>query len=778
MVRAMRRLSWSSASLLAALLASTASASIERASGVEVAAGLEDALLSVSVNGSLAGEPVALLKAPGNLFYASSEAFRAWRLMTPAKPAFTRQDRAYYLLNAIAGANLQLIESTQTLTITAPPQQFATTRLAYAPVELDDRLAGGSGAFVNYDASVQFTDGAMTGGAALEGGIFTALGVGVSGFVGRFSRGTAEIVRLDTNWTVDDPARMRSLRIGDSVSRAGAGGVPVRFAGIQFARNFAVQPGFATIPLPSVSGSAAIPSIVDIYVNGALRGSRDVQPGPFELTGVPIITGNGDVQLVVRDLLGRERVYSQSYYAAPTMLRKGLHDYSFEAGFLRRSFGRESNDYGAAMVSGTHRYGLTNSFTAEIHFEGSRHVQAGRIAGNLVIPGVGQIGASIAGSKSALGQGAQAGVSFDRRSQRLSLGLSAEFSTDRYMALGWSAARRPPTSTIQAFAGIPLDFGSLSVSYLRRDARDDSDSEFVGASSSIRLGGMGSLNLAARKSVKAARGMSGELSLTMPLGFRTTASSSVSLDDGRRTYRSQFQRSLPAGEGIGYQFGASQGTNSRVDAKISAQTGIGTHDAQLSWADGRTGVRLSTIGGFGLIGGQTFASRQLTQSFASVKVGDYSNVRIYADNQLVGRTGRTGRALVPRLRPFEHNRVRIELADLPWDAQIGDSEQTVRPLNRHGVELRFDAKPARAAILRIRLEDGAPLPAGSIVTVGETGEEFVSAEDGEVYLTGLGADNIALAAWSTGSCGFRFPYADTGEPQPDLGQVTCRRTVQ
>jgi outer membrane usher protein len=719
-----------------------------------------------------------LLRGPGNQFYAPLDSLRGWRLKPPPWPAFTRQGVTYYRLNDIAGAGLELIEATQTLTIIVPPQLFETSRLAYAPVELDDRVVSGSGAFVNYDASVQLAQGVVSGGAAIESGIFTAKGVGVSGFVGRFGGGTAEFVRLESNWTVDDPGRMRSLRIGDSVSRAGTGGVPVRFAGIQLARNFGVQPGFVTLPLPSVSGSAAVPSVVDIYVNGALRGSRDVKPGPFELTDVPIITGNGDVQLVVRDLLGRERVYSQSYYAAPTLLRRGLHDFSYEAGFLRASFGRESNDYGALMMSATHRYGFSNRFTGELHVEASKDVQAGRLGGNLVVPDVGHIGASLAASRSGLGQGAQAAISFDRRSSAVSLGFSAEFTTSGYSALGWSADRRPPASTIQAFAGIPLGFGSVSLSYLRRDSRDDGDSEFVGASSSIRLGRIGSLNLAARKDLNTARGISAELSLTMSMGPLTTSSTAISLEDGKRTYRSQFQKSLPVGEGVGYQFGAARGAADRLDGRIKVQTSFGTHDAQLTWTDGKTGVRLSTVGGLGMVGGQAFASRQLTQSFAMVKVGDYPNVRIYADNQLIGRTDRSGRAIVPRLRPFDRNAVRVELADLPWDAQIGDGEQIIRPFNRHGVQVLFEARPARAAMIRIRLEDGSPLPAGSIVTLGQGPDEFITAPGGDVYLTGLGKENSAIASWSGGKCSLSFDYAETGEPQPDLGEFACRRAAQ
>ena len=70
-------------------------------------------------------------------------------------------------------------------------------------------------------------------------------------------------------------------------SSAGPGAAPLRFAGIQYARNFAVQPGYITMPLPTVGGSAAVPSVADVYVDSALQGERQVTPGPFELRNFP-----------------------------------------------------------------------------------------------------------------------------------------------------------------------------------------------------------------------------------------------------------------------------------------------------------------------------------------------------------------------------------------------------------------------------------------------------------------------------------------------------------
>src|SRR5207237_2991215 len=122
-------------------------------------------------------------------------------------------------------------------------------------------------------------------------------------------------------------------------------------------------------PLPGVTGEAVVPSTVDLYVNDALRFSRDVPSGPFTITDLPIVSGRGEARLVVRDLLGREQIVVLPYYATPRLLQKGLEDYSYEIGAVREQFSLASNEYGRGMAALTHRVGLTDHFTGEVRAE-------------------------------------------------------------------------------------------------------------------------------------------------------------------------------------------------------------------------------------------------------------------------------------------------------------------------------------------------------------------------------------------------------------------------
>jgi outer membrane usher protein len=134
--------------------------------------------------------------------------------------------------------------------------------------------------------------------------------------------------------------------------------------------------------------------------------------------------------------------------------------------------------------------------------------------------------------------------------------------------------------------------------------------------------------------------------------------------------------------------------------------------------------------------------------------------------------------VIPRLRPFERNEVRIDVADLPIDAEIDQSEQVVRPYDRSGIAVEFGVKPAHGAIVVLVGTDGKPLPAGAAVRLNRSAEEFVVAPGGEAYLTGLGAATMGIASWATGSCTFEVSYPQSALPQPRLGPVKCQESRQ
>lgn len=68
---------------------------------------------------------------------------------------------------------------------------------------------------------------------------------------------------------------------GDLVSGALPWSNAVRLGGVQLSRDFAVRPDLVTYPLPQFAGEAAVPSSVDLFINGYKSSSADLQPGPY-----------------------------------------------------------------------------------------------------------------------------------------------------------------------------------------------------------------------------------------------------------------------------------------------------------------------------------------------------------------------------------------------------------------------------------------------------------------------------------------------------------------
>jgi outer membrane usher protein len=169
-----------------------------------------------------------------------------------------------------------------------------------------------------------------------------------------------------------------------------------------------------------------------------------------------------------------------------------------------------------------------------------------------------------------------------------------------------------------------------------------------------------------------------------------------------------------------------------------------------------------------------FASRSLGNSFATVRVDGHPGVRVYADDQLIGVTGRDGALTVPNLRPFEPNRLRIDEADLPLEAQIDATEQVVRPYARTGSVVRFPVRMERGVLMRVRREDGTDLPAGAMVEL-EGGDNFIMASGSEVYVPNLTGTQLFIVRWNGGSCRFSATVPANDDPQPRLDGLVCRR---
>jgi outer membrane usher protein len=730
-------------------------------------------VLELRINGAAAGPAVVVERDSAGVFLLPAEALEALQIKVERLETMVRDGRRWIRLAPGGEVRADFDATVQRLDLMLPPSLFRETRLAAtAPAALPMTPAR-PGFFLNYDLEAVTGNGSdPAASGAFEIGLFTGPLLAEGTAIARLSDSGARVVRLDTSLTWDLPDEMVSLRIGDTITRGGVGGAPLRIGGLQFTRSFGVRPGFLTGPVPTLAGSAALPSVADLYVNGALTSSNEVQPGAFTLTGFPVVMGAGTVEMVVRDALGRETVVREAYYAAPGLLRAGLSDFSYEIGFLRRDYAVASASYGPLVASATRRLGLTDRVTVEAHAVASAETQQAGAAADLAFPGLGLISISAAGSRSGGGlTGERLGVAFEHRSRGFSFGGSASLASEDYRQVGDD--RPLPELDLRASAALSERWGAFSLSYLRRDYHDGRpDAQIAGGSASFRLGRLGTLRFAGHTALRGPGDSAAELSLSIRLDPRTSAGAAAGVSDGTGFASLSLQQNAPADHGWGYRALAITGPQGRLVGALQLNTSFGQYDAELTYRDGQTGARIRVNGGIGMAGGKMFEAQRLSDAFAVVDAGQ-PGVRVYADNHLVGRTGRDGLGIVPRLRGYEENRIRLEAADLPIDAEVISAETGIRPYARRGVVVDMRATRTRSAVLRLEVPGLGPVPAGATVNVG--GRSFIAAPGGELYLSGLEDSNRLEAIWPQGRCRFDVEMPVGTDPQPDLGTRICSR---
>ncbi|GAB3394949.1 fimbria/pilus outer membrane usher protein [Azotobacter armeniacus] len=738
---------------------------------------LEATWLELTVNGQPIQMIVLALLDPANGPLLRAEDLRQLRLHMPQTNPTRYAGEDYYPLAAYAGLRHHVDPRLLTLDLQAPADLFETSRLGGGRPDDNRPVRSPLGAYFNYDLSAtQAPDNHSTSGL-FELGAFNGWGAGSSSFLAepQGQEAGSSFVRLDTSWRRDDPENMRTLLLGDTTSHGTSWSGGVRFGGLQWGTNFSTRPEFATLPLLSMSGEASLPSTIDLYVKDALRARREIPAGPFSIDEVPVVTGAGEARLVVRDILGREQVITQSFYASNRLLRPGLQDYSVELGVIRENYGLSSNDYGRLVATATYRQGQTDYFTSEIHGQFLQDQQTVGVGGAWLLPWDGEIHSAVAASRAEGETGQLLRLGLQRQGRKASFGIDNQFASEHFVRLGASSENNPlpawQTNAFVSLAGFAKD--TFSLSYTQQNYRAQQDIEFVSAGYSLGLGELGFLSFSALHFLDDHE-TSFSLTLTLPLSGldRTTASINASHRADRRDGTLQLQRSLPVGSGFGYRLKAGLGDSDYREGSLSYQNDFGTYRLAATNSNGQSSTRVDASGGVALLGGGVFASRRISDSFAVVDIPGFSNVRVYAENQEVARTDGKGRALLPRLRSFERNKIRIEQADLPIEANIGNLEQVAIPYARSGIVLGFDVELSRDAFFRIQFENGEALPTGAVVML-ENGERFPVGLRGEVFLSRLDSSNRLTVEWRGQTCEIMLEIPDSSEPLLDLGYLTC-----
>lgn len=668
----------------------------------------------------------------------------------------------------------------QALALQAPNdllQPFVYGRPAAVPAA---GATSGRGVVLNYDAYYQYERQA-TLSLWNELRYFSPLGVFENSGAAYMGHRRDDYVRFDTSWTHSDPDAMRTLRLGDTISSSLDWIRPVRMAGIQISRNFDLRPDLVTFPVPLVTGSAAVPSTVDLYINNIHRSSVDVPQGPFIFNDAPGITGAGTATIVTRDALGRAVSSTLPLYVDRRMLAEGLTGYSVEAGFLRRNYGYDSFEYDHDPAgSATVRHGYSDSLTLEGQAQampGAFNAGGGALL-RLGSRGVLNVGVSASGGA---GSGTRMTLGYQWIQPRFSIDLQTTRSFGDYWDLGGTDGYPAPHSLDRATLSVPFgDTQSVALSYIGYETEGYAPSRIGSVAYTASLGKRASVNVSAFQDFGPQRDKGVFLSLNISLESGTHLGAYGGRQNGETSYNASAMRSPDYDGGWGWGVQAGRTAHMRWgQAQTTYRGRYGEVTALAQNFDGRDGFALNASGGMVLMDGGLALSRRIHDSFALVSTNGIEEVPVRHENRLIGRTDGKGHYLIPDLNAYQSNQVSIDGLHLPARMKLTDNSRTVVPQWRSGVLVEFPITEYRAATVLLHRADGRPVAVGAQVLHEESGALTVVGHDGMAFVEGLRSENRLRVAEGDETCAVQFAYDDDArDALPTIGPLTCETQRQ
>jgi outer membrane usher protein len=715
-------------------------------------------------------------------------------------------------------------ERALSLTITADAKLFGGTVLdlhATRPEGIIYRTA--PSLFANYmvrGGELQSPDQAMASGLG-EAGL--SLGGHLLYASGQRSAVDGSWERLLTNLTFDVRSHLTSIVLGDAQAISDALGGAAMMGGLSVARNFGLDPYYVFLPTQRISGTALTPSTVEVYVNGQLVRRESLPPGQFTMQNLPVTTGSGQTQVLIRDAFGNTQTTVSPYYLALGTLARGLHDYSYNIGLMRQNYGTESWNYSQPSLLFRHRVGVTNWLTVGARVEGALHFDqivvgpcsarvphmlSGGPSLAIRLP-VGEVGALAALSGQGRFFGSAALLSYSYISPLLGFQIGARWQSRDYANLSQAPSSLTPTNTLPAEAAlsqVPLSndrhlfdvttsvskniskVATVSLQYEGTEWRDQGWNNRTSLMVNRTISRW--MYVFATVSNIYRRGFPAEYDTFAGLSFtpadRVTAGATRSDHWGGQSKhggatQAIVQQSLPLGSGLGYRVVAAQGESDLNEADVQYQGAYGRIEGDYQhqgYGDNRGHVNLTATGGLVLIGGRPFLTRNLQSSYALIRVPDVDGVHGLMSNQVVGTTNGKGDLLVPNLLPYYGNRIGIDDKDIPLDHDIGTTERIIAPPFRGGVVVTFPVRLVLSVSGTVVIEDkGATiLPAYGQIIVNVAKQPVVSPLDeaGNFYLENVPPGTYsAEVQYATGVCTFPLIVSQGSTALVNVGTVKC-----
>lgn len=742
-----------------------------------VAAQPDRLLLELFVNGSAYGTAFVLVRNQ-HIFVDEDALKRADLPLDHAHEEIIDTRRFVDLSSYDRGSKVQLDPQHGRLLVTLPAQAFATHQLGLVSYPALTTPQAVPSLYVNYALNVgtlRYAESAYFDAGFAYGKGLLRDNPSWSRLQG-FSRGL-------TRFEYDDTAHLRRWTIGDqyAYSSDGLGGAAL-LGGAGVVRAFDLDPYLITFPQPTLAGLLQAPGTVDIYKNGVLVGQRQVAAGPFDLGNLGLGPGTNDVKVVIHDPFGGTRILQQTFYGTNQSLAQGLSEYAFQAGIERTSTLANGYMGGEGVLLARQRYGFTNWLTAGYRIEAQNGLVNAGPSVDLRLP-IGSISAGVAGSRARGHTGSGATVGYQFVGRHFSFGFGAQSFSAAYRRLGDNVS--PTEFRLRRVNYVNASWSPVSRFSLQLNAGDlvyasGSRQRNIGINGNFSLPGNMMLMLGLNRQINhpGDNDKQAMLNLVIPMGSSSIGFNAGHDDHTGQSYGVSAQRSVPSGNGWGYNVDAQHdatGVDGRGELDYQGSYGLVSLTGQRF--AGQSSGNLLVSGSLTALGGHVYAGRTVQNGYALVETDGVPGVVVTRENLPVGKTDANGNLLVTNLLPFQANKVGIDQNSVPLQDQIDATDEVVSVPRLGGAIVRFGVHALHAARGTLTF-DGKPLKYGSatLVSDGRTVKTLIGL-DGAFYYPDLPAGHYRLDAITTqGSmqCTIVMPAGNL--PLTDLGKVSCTAT--
>lgn len=677
---------------------------------------LTEIVISLTVNLEKKGDLFCLME--GKTIYLPLEELQRIGIRKIDAKILKINQKEYIILQSWKGIQYEFIEDKMELKLLLPPDILPEQTITLQPKRRFDAVIPEQNSaflnyYINYGKSANFTYTYFNHELGLRLRNFTFLSTGF------YRDSKKEYIRLSSSLIYDNRKNLTRFIIGDYITPSGPLSSGSIMGGISYFRHYRIDPYFIYRPGISLQTFTTYPSEMEIYVDNILIKRETISPGKINISDFYYYGGRKDVKIILKDPFGRITTFTYPFYFTDLLLKKGLREFNYSVGFLRRDFTVKSNEYADLAFLFMERYGLTDwlNLGGRIFGVATKSFYNLSLETNTRIShyGVLSVASALSTYRGALGKALLGSYSYQIKNYGFRLtGLIA--SEDYEWTYKEQKNESGNTLKKSASFGISYDigkFGSLHLDLVHQSLRKEEENKITFGYSKTFGGKLNLfLNFQRYYGKNSSTNIFFGLNLYPKKNYHLSLRHSQIKDSSSEVI--QATKLTPFGGGLGWRLSFERLNNGDFNFNpyfhYKSPYGIYDFDGYIREGNGssRRDFRLSAAGSILYTSGFFGFSRPVYDSFGVVKTG-LEGVKIRLNGGVVGKTNRKGYLFLPEAQSYHDNFISIDDRDVPLEYDLYIKDIVVSPGYRSGFCLELPIVKKYRYVGYLKLQKGKTL---------------------------------------------------------------------